>query len=141
MLLLLLYQACKLNSNKIHATSVELHGLSTPWPLNIWALDLIGPINLPGRGRVWILATTEYYTKWVDLIYLKQASGASMTNFIREKIICRFGIPNCLLSDSGTRSFNMHVWKLLADYKSELAKSSSYYPYKNELAKSSSYYP
>lgn len=53
-----------------------------------------------------------------------------MTNFIRDNFICRFGIPK-LLSDSSTRFFNMHSWRLLDDYVVDHMKLSPYYPQGN----------
>ena len=42
----------------------------------------------------------EYFTKWVETIPLKKAIGLAITNFIREHIICRFGIPHKIISDN-----------------------------------------
>lgn len=39
----------------------------------------------------------------------KRANGAAIANFIRDNIICRFGIPKRLLSVNGTLYVNAHV--------------------------------
>jgi hypothetical protein len=67
--------------------------MATPWPFHIWGLDLFGPINLASGGYIWILVATEYFTKWVEAIPLRKATSSAVTNFIREHIITRFGIP------------------------------------------------
>ena len=64
-------------------------------------LDLIGLTNPPSNGYIWILAATEYFTKLVEVIPLKKATGAAVANFIRKHIIMRFGIPKGLISDNG----------------------------------------
>lgn len=74
--------------NRIHAATVELHNLATPWSFHTWAFDLIGPINPPSLGHIWILAATECYTKWVEAITLKRATGPAVANFYQ------FGSPN-----------------------------------------------
>lgn len=81
-------------SNQIHAQTTELHSLSTHWPFHIWGFDLLGPINPPSRGLIWTLAARECYTKWVETIALKWASGAAMASFIRKNVIFRFANPN-----------------------------------------------
>lgn len=86
-------QACQLHGNKIHAPAVELHSLATPWPFHTWAFDLVGPINPPSRGKIWVLIATECYTKWVGTIPLKRATGPAVSNFILDNIFCRFEIP------------------------------------------------
>lgn len=44
------------------------------------------------------------------------------------KISCRFGIHKHLLSDNGPSFYNMHVKRLVDDYRIEHVKSSPYYP-------------
>uniref|UniRef100_A0A2N9FCJ7 RNA-directed DNA polymerase n=1 Tax=Fagus sylvatica TaxID=28930 RepID=A0A2N9FCJ7_FAGSY len=63
--------------------------MATPWPFHTWGLDLIGPINPSSGGCIWILVATEYFTKWVEAIPLRKATGAAVANFIREHIITR----------------------------------------------------
>ena len=55
----------------------------------------------------------EYFTKWVEAIPLKKATGPAVANFIREHIICRFGIPHKIISNNGTPFVNKDVRKLL----------------------------
>ncbi|KAL5547542.1 hypothetical protein UlMin_002773 [Ulmus minor] len=56
-------KSCQFFGNKIHAPAVTLHPINAPWPFHTWALDLIGPISPPSKGRVWILTATENFTK------------------------------------------------------------------------------
>ncbi|KAL5541953.1 hypothetical protein UlMin_009663 [Ulmus minor] len=94
-------QNCQLFGNKIHAPSVNLHPVNTPWPFHTWALDLIGPISPPSRGRIWILTATENFTKWAEAVPLKKATSEAIAMFILEHIICRFGVPRRILTDNG----------------------------------------
>ena len=59
-----------------------LQEMTIPWSFHTWGLDLIGPINPLSNGHIWILAATEYFTKWVEAIPLKKVAGAAMANFI-----------------------------------------------------------
>ena len=34
-------------------------------PFDKWALDFVGPIDLPSQGKGYILVSTDYVTKWV----------------------------------------------------------------------------
>ena len=61
--------------------------MTTSWPFHTWGLDLIGPINPPSNGHIWIIAVTEYFTKWVKAIPLKKATGTIVANFIQEHIV------------------------------------------------------
>jgi ribonuclease HI len=54
---------CQMQANLIHTHPTNLQNMATPWPFHTWGLDLIGPINPPSGGYIWILAATEYFTK------------------------------------------------------------------------------
>ena len=71
---------------------------------------------------------TEYFTKWVEAVPLKKATGPKIANFIREHTICRFGIPHMIVSDNGTPFVNKDVRKLLDHRHIKYRKSTPYYP-------------
>uniref|UniRef100_A0A2N9IHQ7 Integrase catalytic domain-containing protein n=1 Tax=Fagus sylvatica TaxID=28930 RepID=A0A2N9IHQ7_FAGSY len=113
---------------RMWGASGEEKNMATPWPFHTWGLDLIGPINPPSGGYIWILAATEYFTKWVEAIPLRKATGAAVANFIREHIITRFGIPHKIISDNGTPFVNKDVREVLEHYRIKHRRSTPYYP-------------
>uniref|UniRef100_A0A2N9HTM4 Integrase catalytic domain-containing protein n=1 Tax=Fagus sylvatica TaxID=28930 RepID=A0A2N9HTM4_FAGSY len=85
-------------------------------------------------GHIWILVATEYFTKWVEAVSLRKATGAAVANFIREHIITRFGIPYKLICDNGTPFVNKDVRELLEHYQVKHRRSTPYYPQGNGQA-------
>jgi hypothetical protein len=84
---------CQIQANLIHTHPTSLQNMATPWPFHTWGLDLIGPINPPSGGYIWILVATEYFSKWVEAVPLCKATGVAMANFIHEHIITRLAYP------------------------------------------------
>uniref|UniRef100_A0A2N9H5W3 RNA-directed DNA polymerase n=1 Tax=Fagus sylvatica TaxID=28930 RepID=A0A2N9H5W3_FAGSY len=125
---------CQVQANLIHTHPTSLQNMATPWPFHTWGLDLIGPINPASGGYIWILVATEYFTKWVEAIPLRKATGAAVANFIREHIITRFGIPYKLISDNGTPFINKDVREVLEHYRVKHRRSTPYYPQGNGQA-------
>ena len=72
------------------------------YPFHSWGLNFIGLINPPSEGCVWILVAIELFTKWVEAIAMKKATGNSVANFLRENIICHFRVPSRFIFDNGT---------------------------------------
>ena len=103
----------------------------TPWPFHTYGLDLVGPVNPPLRGYIWILLATEYFTKWAEAMPLQKATGGAVANFIEENIIVRFGVPQRIISDNGTPFVNNDVRKMLEFYQVKHHRSSPYYPQGN----------
>uniref|UniRef100_A0A2N9IPM6 Integrase catalytic domain-containing protein n=1 Tax=Fagus sylvatica TaxID=28930 RepID=A0A2N9IPM6_FAGSY len=116
------------------ASRQEKINMATPWPFHTWGLDLIGPINPASGGYIWILVATEYFSKWVEAIPLRKATGAAVANFIREHIITRFGIPHKIISDNGTPFVNKNVREVLEHYRIKHRRSTPYYPQGNGQA-------
>ena len=108
--------------------------MTTPWPFHTWGLGLIGPINPPSNGYIWILAAIEYFTKWIEAIPLKKAIGAAVANFIQEYIITRFGIPRRLINDNGILFINKDMKGLTEAYYIKHGRSTPYYPQGNGQA-------
>jgi ribonuclease HI len=125
---------CQVQANLIHTHPTSLQNMATPWPFHTWGLDLIGPINPASGGYIWILVATEYFTKWVEAIPLRKATGAAVANFIREHIITRFGIPYKLITDNGTPFINKDVREVLEHYRVKHRRSTPYYPQGNGQA-------
>ncbi|KAI5324079.1 hypothetical protein L3X38_033152 [Prunus dulcis] len=99
-----------------------------------YGLDLIGTIHPPSDGYIWILTATEYFTKWVEVVPLRKATGAAIANFIREYSVCRFGIPYKIVTDNGTPFVNKQVSSTLSGYGVKHRRSTPYYPQGNGQA-------
>ena len=92
---------------------------------------MVGRVNPPLRGYIWILVATEYFTKWAVVVPLRKATGGAVENFIKENIIVRFGVPHRIISDNGTPFINSDVRKMLEFYQVKHYRSSPYYPLGN----------
>ena len=99
-----------------------------PYPFHSWGLDFIGPINPPSEGCTWILVATELFTKWVETVAMKKATGSSVANFLRENIICHFGVPNEIIFDNDTPFLNKDVSRLIERYSISHTTLTPYYP-------------
>ncbi|XP_059635412.1 uncharacterized protein LOC132277591 [Cornus florida] len=82
----------------------------------------------------WILTATDFFSKWVEAIPLRHATGNAVSAFIREHIICCFSIPVIILSDNGSPFINSRVAQLLQQYNITQRRSSAYYPKGNGQA-------
>jgi hypothetical protein len=57
------------------------------FPFSKWGLDFIGPINPPSSvGHIFILTTTYYFTKWIEVVPLKRAQDEQVIYFLESNI-------------------------------------------------------
>jgi hypothetical protein len=103
-----------------------------PWPFRGWGMDMIGKINPPSsKGHQYILAITDYFTKWVEVIPMKSVTSKDAINFIKEHVIHRFGILQTITIDGGSVFISEEFKKFAADMGIKLIRSSSYYAQAN----------
>ncbi|KAM1620295.1 hypothetical protein ACFXTN_017282 [Malus domestica] len=66
-------QACQFHANFIHQPPEPLHPIATSWPFDAWGLDVVRPIApKSSAGEAYILAATDYFSKWAEAIPLKE---------------------------------------------------------------------
>ncbi|XP_051144093.1 uncharacterized protein LOC127260404 [Andrographis paniculata] len=128
-------QECQRHGPLNHLPIVKLHAMVKPWPFKAWALDVIGKIHpASSKQHSFILVATDYFTKWVEAVPLKNATQKEVIEFILNHIICRFGIPHTLTTDQGLMFIGEKFIEFLAEFNIKLYYSSPYYPQANGLA-------
>ena len=61
-------------TRKEHLYAMPLQHVLPDFPFSKWGLDFIGPINPPSSiGKIFILITTDYFTKWIEVVPLRHA--------------------------------------------------------------------
>lgn len=68
------------------------------------------------------------FIKWVETVVIKKATGSSVVNFLRENIICLFGIPNRIICDDGIPFLNKDVHRLTEWYSITHTTLTLHYP-------------
>ena len=105
-----------------------MHPIIKSWSFRGWGLDFIGQINPPSsKGHRFVLVATDYFTKWIEAVPLKNMTHKEVIEFITGHIIHRFGIPQTLTMDQGTSFISKEVRAFAESYKIKLLNSSPYY--------------
>ena len=78
-----------------------------------------------------MLVAMDYFTKWTDIVPLKNMTHKEVIEFITENIVHSFGIPQTLTIDQGTSFVSKEVRKFAELYKIKLLNSSPYYAQAN----------
>jgi transposase InsO family protein len=84
-----------------------------------------------------VLVATDYFTKWMEVVPLKNMTHKELIHFILEHIVHRFGIPQTLTMDQGSSFMSHQVREFVESLKIKLLSSSPYYAQTNGQAESS----
>jgi hypothetical protein len=78
-------------------------------------LVFIGQIHSAScKGNRFVLVATDYFTKWIEVVSLKNMMHKEVIHFILEHIVPRFDIPQMLTMNQGS-SFMSHQVREFAE--------------------------
>ena len=100
-----------------------------------WAVDFVGPISPQGKhaGARYIITTTDYLTRWAEATPMKYCTVATVTKFLFENVVTRFGCPKILISDQGTYFVNKLIFELTAEFQIQHKNITPYHPQENGI--------
>ena len=84
--------------------------ITTPWPFAQWEINIMGPLPQGKKQVKLLLVAIDYFTKWVEVEALATITEAKVRSFVWKNIVCRFGIPQTIISDNG-RQFDSQGFK------------------------------
>jgi len=128
---------CQKNSARIDKVSAELHSVQIDAiPMHQIGIDLC---SLPedADGYKAVIVIVDYFTKYVLAKPVKDKKAETVTQFIYEEIICRYGCPAIQINDQGrefvsTISNKLHrltgtTQRVTSAYHPQVRNSESHY--------------
>ncbi|XP_039688639.1 uncharacterized protein [Medicago truncatula] len=92
---------CQIYADKIHVPPSMLNVISSPWPFSMWGIDMIGRIEPEAsNGHRFILVAIDDFTKWVEAASFANVTKQVVVRFIKNNIICRYGVPNKIITNN-----------------------------------------
>lgn len=80
---------------------MSLNGILEVKPFYCRGRDFMG-LFPPFKSHVYILVCMDYATKWVKSIACVANDAQSISNFLKNNVFPRFGVPKVLISEGGT---------------------------------------
>ena len=128
-------KACQIHADFRHQPPELLHPTAASWPFDAWGMDIVGPISPPSsKGHRFILAITDYFSKWSEAIPLVEVKTANVVNFIKHHVIYRFGVPRRIVHDNGPQFVSQAYSRFCNKYRIQDVASTAYNPAANGLA-------
>jgi len=125
-------EKCQKYADNINMAPTTLNLMFAPWPFSMWGIDVIGAIEpKSSNGHRFILVTIDYFTKWVEAASYANVTRKVVTKFIKRELICRYGLPNKIITDNATNLKNQMMTELCEGFKIQHHNSSPYHPKMN----------
>jgi len=129
--------SCQKHAHMILQPAELLHTISAPWPFMKWGMDIVGKLpEAPGQ-KVFMLAMTDYFSKWIEAEAYRSVTEKEVISFIKRNIISRYGVPSVIRCDNGTQFISHKTIIFCAKWNIELIHSTPYNLKSNDQAESS----
>ena len=107
---------CQTRRNTGKKARVPLKPLPPPAaPMEMTAMDIVGPLPLSCARNKYILVFCDYLTRWPEAYAIPNHKADTVARVFVEQIVFRYGVPKKLLTDRGT-DFLSDLLKGINDY-------------------------
>ncbi|KAD5317941.1 hypothetical protein E3N88_17887 [Mikania micrantha] len=129
--------ACQRHSNILHQPAEPLHPIVSSWPFMKWGMDIVGKLHKALGGKAFMLAMTDYFSKWIEVEAFVQVREKELISFIKRNILTRFGIPVEITCDNGSQFIDKRTTNFCESWGLKMITSTPVHPQANGQAESS----
>ena len=84
---------CASRKNPTPKRRVELQTISPGYPLQIVAVDILGPLQESESGNSYILVAGDYFTRWMEAYVIPNQEASTVASKLMDEMFCRFSLP------------------------------------------------
>ncbi len=95
-------EKCQLSKPSTRPPADLMQHTRAAGPWSILGLDVMKPLPQSNIGNKYLLVVADYFTKWVSLFPLRDATVTLITEYML-KLCCRMGFPDAVLTVRGTQ--------------------------------------
>lgn len=98
---------CASHKSTIPQPRAPMQSAPSSYPLELVAVDILGPLPVSHNGNKYVLVLTDYFTHWVEVYAIPNQEANTVAKMVSE-FFCRFSLPTQLHSDQG-RQFEANI--------------------------------
>ena len=110
-----------------------LHTIQSGYPMQIAAVDIVGPFPDSPNGNRYILVAMDYFTRWAEVYAIPNQEASTVAEKLVNEFFLCFSLPEQLHSDQGRQfesSLMKEICRLLGIHKS---RTTPYHPQSDGL--------
>ena len=107
--------------------------ISAGFPLELVAMDILGPLPQTKLGNVYVLVVGDYFTKWMEVYPIPNQQASTIATKLVNEFFCRFSLPKQLHSDQGAQFESEIITKICQLLQIEKSRTTPYHPQSDGL--------
>ena len=101
-------EVCQTRKSAPKKNHAPLQTIKAGYPMQVVAVDIMGPLPESEAGNSYVLVAGDYFTKWAEVYAIPNQEATTIAQKLTDEMFCRFSPPEQLHSDQG-RQFESHV--------------------------------
>ena len=110
-----------------------LQTVQAGYPLQLVAVDILGPLPESESGNSYLLVVGDYFTRWMEAYPIPNMEATTVAKTLTDKFFCRFGIPEQLHSDQGKQFESQLLKDVCTILRIDKTRTTPYHPQSDGL--------
>ena len=111
----------------------SLVSVSASAPLELVAMDILGPLPESTAGNSYILVVGDYFTKWMEVYPIPNQETITVSKKLVDEFFCRFSLPHRLHSDQGAQFESEIIKQICKLLQIDKSRTTPYHPQSDGL--------
>ena len=114
-------------------TRAPLQTVKVGSPLQLVAVDILGPLPESEGGNLYVLVVADYFTKWVEVFPIPNQEARTVATKLVDEVFCRFSMPEQLHSDQGKQFESKVIEEICKLLHIRKSRTTPYHPQSDGL--------
>ena len=98
------------------------------YPMQIVAVDILGPLPKTKGGNAYVLVASDYFTRWVEAYAIPNQEAVTVAQKLVDELFCPFSTPEQLHSDQGRQFESDLIAEVCRILKIHKTRTTPYHP-------------
>ena len=124
---------CAMRKSPAPRPKAKLCNITVGSPMELVAMDILGPLPETAAGNSYVLVVGDYFTKWMEVYPIPNQDAITVANKLVNEFICRFSVPRQLHSDQGAQFESQVIAEVCKLLHIEKSRTTAYHPQSDGL--------
>ena len=119
---------CQLHKPLTNLNKAPMKPIFSSNPMEVWVMDVIGPLPLTASGNRYILVATDLFSKWTEAVPLPCQTAVAVAHAFVGSVVLRHGTPKSLLTDQGSNFESLLMREICQLFGVNKIRTSPFHP-------------
>ena len=105
-----------------------LHSVKVGHPMQVMAMDILGPLPESTGGNSYVLVVADYFTRWVEAFAIPNQEAVTVAGRLVNEVFCRFSMPEQIHSDQGAQFESAVIAEICKLLRIQKSRTTPYHP-------------